>query len=65
VSTDQAELSSIAAVLEDMTKRVTSIAERQQAAARDDVASDLYEVERNLRTANRRLAKLLRATRTS
>lgn len=62
-STDHAQLSSINSAIDDLTARITSIAERYQGTPREDLASDLFEVERNLRAAARRLATLVRATR--
>jgi hypothetical protein len=61
---DAAQLSSVATALEELTARVLAVAERREAGAgttgRDDaVAADLYEVERALRAASRRLAMVL------
>ena len=52
-----AELSSLATALDELTTRVTAIAERFSGTTRDDVATDLFEVERSLQGASRRLAK--------
>lgn len=57
MSTDLAELSSMSATLSDVLDRVTEIAERYHAIERDDVANDLFEVERSLRTAQRRMRR--------
>ncbi len=57
---DRAALSSVTTVLGDLTERVTAMAESYAGTPREDVASDLYEVERALRTAARRLDRLLR-----
>ena len=54
---DAAELSSIGSVLDEMQTRVVEVADRWRAVERDDVAGDLYEVERSLRTAQRRLRR--------
>jgi hypothetical protein len=62
VQEDHAELSSIAHALDDLTRRVTALADRHQGGPREDVAVDLYEVERALRSANRRVHKLVRRT---
>ena len=51
------ELSSVAAALEDLTKRVSEIANRAS-DEHDEAATELYAVERALRGAERRLAKL-------
>lgn len=58
---DHAQLSSVATALENLAERVTAAADRHAGTPRDDIAADLYEVERALRTARRRLAKALRA----
>lgn len=54
-----AELSSITTSLDDLVQRIASIAEEQSAAKRDDVAGELFEVERALQSAARRLTRLL------
>jgi hypothetical protein len=54
-----AELSSVSSALDDLTRRVTSIAEGYQSAKRDDLAGDLFAVEGLLETARRRLDKLV------
>jgi hypothetical protein len=56
---DRAVLSSVTTVLADLTERVTTMAEGYAGTPREDVASDLFEVERALRTAGRRLDRLL------
>lgn len=55
---DSAALSSIATALDDITTRIGDIAGRYEGTPRADVASDLYDVERALRTAVRQLAKV-------
>jgi len=62
-SNDLAELSSVASVTTEMKARVTDVAERYQAVERMDIAGDLFEVERAMRTAERRLARVMRALR--
>lgn len=58
---DPAELSSLATTLDDLTRRVTALADRFSGSTRDDTsAATLYEVERHLRSATRRLATLSR-----
>lgn len=54
-----AELSSVATVLEDLTARITGIAEGYAAERRDDLAAELYEVERALLGVRRRLARVV------
>ncbi|HET6811116.1 MAG TPA: hypothetical protein VFH50_08920 [Acidimicrobiales bacterium] len=55
--TSAAELSSILTGLEEITKRVTAIADSYAAERREDLAGDLYAVERQLVNAGRRLGK--------
>lgn len=57
---DHAELASLTTMLEDLTGRVTKLAEDYQGTPREDVAFDLFEVERLLRGASRRLSKVVR-----
>jgi len=52
------ELSSLATALEDLTKRVTAIAEELANTQVDWAAQDLFAVERSLRAGHRRLATL-------
>ena len=52
------ELSSVATALEDLTRRITGIAEGLVNTQADWVAQDLFAVERSLRAAHRRLATL-------
>ncbi len=56
---DVAQLSSLSTALDELTKRIAGIADDLQGAPREDVAADLYEVERNLQAASRRLRTLL------
>ncbi len=56
-SRDSAELHSIGTVLDDMQLRVVEVADRWRELERDDVAGDLYEVERSLRNAQRRIRR--------
>jgi hypothetical protein len=57
--TSRAELSSVATGLEEMAARITRIAESLVGDDRDLVGPELFEVERSLRAANRRLGRLL------
>ena len=52
------ELSSLATALEDLTKRVTAIADGLVNTQADWAAQDLFAVERSLRAGHRRLATL-------
>lgn len=57
-----AELSSVSTALDELTRRVTAIADGYQRRKREDVAADLFAVERLLDTAHRRLAKVVAGT---
>ena len=52
------ELSSLATALDDLTRRVTTIAETLANTDADWAAQDLFAVERSLRAAHRRLSTL-------
>jgi hypothetical protein len=52
------ELSSMATALDDLTRRVTAIAEGLADTQEDWVAQDLFAVERSLGAARRRLTAL-------
>ena len=58
-----AELSSIASSLEQISRRVTALADAAAAAKRDEVAGSLIAVERALVGAVRRLERLLETGR--
>ncbi|CAN5767341.1 hypothetical protein BH20ACT1_BH20ACT1_02080 [soil metagenome] len=53
------QLSSVATALTELTRRVTELAEELAGSGRDDLASELFEAERALLTAGRRLAKVV------
>lgn len=53
------ELSSINTALEALTERIAGMAESLAGSHQDDVVTALYEVERSLRTAQRRLAQVV------
>lgn len=58
---DLPELSSLASALDEMIERVDAIANRRVRADPDDaLASDLFEVDRLLHSARRRLSRSLR-----
>ena len=63
MDSDRSELSALASSLEDMTARITAVADRYRGTTRSDVADSLYEVERTLNTASRQLARALRGMR--
>jgi hypothetical protein len=60
MESDRAELSALATSLDDLTARITAVADRYQGSARRDVADGLYEVERSLLTAARKLDRVVR-----
>jgi hypothetical protein len=53
-----AELSSISTLLDDLARRVTAIAERSSGTEADWLATDLFQVERSLGEARRRLQRI-------
>lgn len=55
-----AELSSVGSQLDELTRRVTDAAQVYERGGREDVAHELFEVERSLRSATRRLERALR-----
>ncbi len=55
------ELSSITTALSDITRQVTAIAEGLERTDRDDLAKELFEAERALLNAGRRLARVVDA----
>ncbi|GAC1533586.1 MAG: hypothetical protein NVS3B12_13200 [Acidimicrobiales bacterium] len=61
MSTTSAELSSMAASVEELTRRLGPIADTYDGAHREDLVSEIHEVERALRGALRRLNRLASA----
>jgi len=55
-----ADLTSLSSTLDQMLERVEAAATEVRGTDRDDVLGDLYEVERHLRSANRRLSRALK-----
>ena len=53
------QLSTIASSLDDLTHRITALADRRADDPDDDAASELYEVERALQHAQRRLQRVI------
>ncbi|MGI9118882.1 MAG: hypothetical protein ACR2G7_01925 [Acidimicrobiales bacterium] len=53
------QLSSVATALAELTHRVTEMAESLAGAQREDLANELFEVERSLLAAGRRLSKVV------
>jgi hypothetical protein len=60
---DRAELSALATSLDDLAVRTTAHADRLRGTPRADLADGLYEVERSLLTASRKLERVLRSMR--
>ena len=53
----QAELSSLESAIRELSERITLAADELVGTKEEDVALDLYEVERSLKTAQRRIAR--------
>lgn len=53
-----AELSSVATALDELTRRVVTLADQAVSDHDDETATELFAVERALRGANRRLGRL-------
>ncbi|HAF68556.1 MAG TPA: hypothetical protein DCL16_05490 [Acidimicrobiaceae bacterium] len=53
----RAELSSLETAIRELSDRITTAADELLGTTEEAVALDLYEVERNLRTAQRRISK--------
>ena len=53
----KAELSSLETAIRELTERITAAADELMGTPGEDVAIDLYDVERSLRTAHRRISK--------
>jgi hypothetical protein len=54
----QAQLAPVASTLDELTRRVSDLADANS-GTQDDLARDLYEVERARRSAHRRLDRLV------
>jgi hypothetical protein len=59
MQTDLAELSSIASSIEQLTGRLSTIAERASSFKEERVSTELFAVERALQGAGRRLSRLI------
>ena len=53
----QAEISSLETAIRELSERITLAADELVGTKEEDVALDLYEVERSLKTAQRRIAR--------
>ena len=60
---ERAKLSSAATALDDLLASVQESTAQVKEAGREDLAADLYEVERSLEAAGRRLATVVRQLR--
>lgn len=60
MAADGAELSSMSSVIRELGERVSEVARRYEGTDREDVAFELYEAERSLRGAGRRLDRITR-----
>jgi hypothetical protein len=58
MATHSAELSSIATALDELTRRVTAHADAANSAHDEEMARELFAIERSLAAANRRLGRL-------
>ncbi len=56
---ERAELSSVASTLEEICRRVAAAADRSTHSKDEALASGLYEVERSLQAAERRLSSVV------
>jgi len=58
----RAELSSVSTSLDELVGRISRIADALSGDERDVVGPDLFEVERALRSARRRVSRIVDAT---
>ena len=56
----RAQLSSAASTLDQLTLRLVTIADAHRQSETDNISSELDEVERSLRSARRKLDRLVR-----
>ena len=63
MASDLAELSSISSTLEQLIGRLGAMAETARQAREEDVASELFTVERGLASAQRRLSRMVERSR--
>jgi hypothetical protein len=59
VDTDLAELSSISSSLGQLSRRLAALAEGAQRERREDVAAELFSVERSVASAERKLSRMI------
>jgi len=65
MAADDAELSSITTTLDELRRRITILAERNAGTDDETLAQGLFDVERTLGEALRRLARLGTGTATT
>lgn len=63
MATDLSELSSVASTLEQLSRRIGSLGEGASRSKEDEVAAELFAVERALASAERRLNRLVERQR--
>jgi hypothetical protein len=63
MATDVSELSSISSSLEQLSRRIASLGESAQRSKQEDVAAELFAVERAIASAERRLTRLVERSR--
>lgn len=56
---NRAELDSSATTIDDLLARISAAADQYQASGDEATAADLYEVERSLQAARRRLEQVV------
>jgi 5'-deoxynucleotidase YfbR-like HD superfamily hydrolase len=56
----RAQLASVATRLDELTQRVTELADASAGSTEEHLSSELYEIERTLQQATRRLERLMR-----
>ena len=56
----RAPLTAVATALDELTHRITELADDYQRMADEQLATELYEIERSLQAAARRLERLVR-----
>jgi hypothetical protein len=59
VPIDRSELSSLTGLIEQVTDRITKMADEASAAKEEDDATELFAIERALSGAKRRLVRFL------
>jgi hypothetical protein len=57
---DRAPLAAVATALDELTRRITELADDHQRGTDEQLAAELYEIERALQQAARRLDRLVR-----